>query len=64
MSEIDWQHLSVKFKQPLSLMVHLVLGKWTMREFRPSEGSLSRLSRVQESYTCTCNTQSGSKRVG
>ncbi len=41
------------FKQPLSPMLHLVFGKWTMREFRPSEGTLSRTSvpcRIGEPY--------------
>ena len=50
MYEIDWQNLYVKFKQPLSSMVHLVFFKFK-EDIKPLAPS-----RVQKSHTYYVNT--------
>ncbi len=44
-------------------IVHLELCKRTMTEYNPWEGMLSYRSRLQKRHTCTCTSQSVSKRV-
>ncbi len=47
-------------RSPGSPMVHLVLGKWTMREFRLLQGMS--IGPVYRRAIPVCNTQSGSKK--